>query len=664
MALFRREPSARRAEKLVSRGKIEAAIKEYRRLLDANPEDTGTLNLVGDLYARVNKYAEAIDLYRQTADRFVDEGFYVKAIAVYKKIHRLDSNQLDVYEKLAGLYSVQGLVKDARTQYEVLVDYYESNGKLNSAVEVCQQIVELEPQDPGHRTRLAELYERLGDLGKVVAEYLEIARVMLDHGRIEKATQVLERALEVNPFDVGFLVEAVGLLRLRSQDDFAAEFLGRAEAKMNEAGKGDLFLTVVDRVKELPAPVSPVAEEESAPATAAGAARPADAQEPIEDADGALVLEPPEELLEDLVGASEGPSPESAEEITLQVPEAGVNSADLLAEVDVFIKYGFREKALDRLGEVIREYPDAVPAYRHLVELLLEDRSYRAVMEAANRMSEAVSRSGDSEGWLQIRQRLADEGFLVEGDEIKAVPAVVEQSGDEIDLLEPTGANLQSIIDSAHASSSATSSEQEVFVLEVPEEVEDLEPGPATPPATTEVSASDDGIDFVVVDDDFADLEDEVSREMESGTPVESADTPSLEEIVESFKQGVAENLSSEDFDTHYNLGIAYREMGLLDEAIGEFEISSRSPDYFIGSCSLMGLCFRDKGDVGTATSWYQKGLRAPELSPEEKMSLLYDLADNYETSGDRDNASSTFAELQTIDGSYRDVEQRLAALQ
>ena len=654
--LFRREPSSRRAEKLVSRGKIEAAIKEYRRLLEADPEDSGTLNRVGDLYARVNKYGEAIDLYRQTAERFVEEGFYVKAIAVYKKIHRLDSNQLDVYEKLAGLYSVQGLVKDARTQYEVLVDYYEKDGQLSSAISNCKKIVELEPKDPAHRTRLAELYERQGDLSKVVNEYLQIARVMLDHGLIEKATQVLERAVEIHPLDVDFLVGAFDLMRRRGQEEFAEEFLADAESRIRQAEKNELFDEVLARIRELPGPVAPPPEE-----TATAPPEPARDEEPeaavedepavvgmAEEEDGTLVLEPPDEGETDVVVTLDEVAAGSAE-----AEEAPADPSDLLAEVEVFIKYGFREKALDRLGEVLREFPDSVIAYRQLVELLLEDRAYRAAMEAANKMAAAVDRTGTSDGWEQLRQRLVDEGFLVEGDEVKATPAdVTEEASEEIDLLEPQGADLHSIIESARESSSASGHGRV--------ESEPAAAAPSAPP----VADGDEDVEFVVVDEDFEDLAEEVSREMAAGAPVETAETPSLEEIVESFKEGVAEHLSSEDYDTHYNLGIAYREMGLLDEAIGEFQISAASPDYFIGSCSLMGLCFRDKGELEEAKGWYEKGLGAKALSPEEKMSLLYDLADTLESTGERESAASTFAEVQKIDDGYRDVADRLAALQ
>ena len=125
----------------------------------------------------------------------------------------------------------------------------------------------------------------------------------------------------------------------------------------------------------------------------------------------------------------------------------------------------------------------------------------------------------------------------------------------------------------------------------------------------------------------------------------------------------MAENLSPEDYDTHYNLGIAYREMGLVDEAIGEFEIAIKNRDYMIGCCSLLGLCFRDKGEAEAAMEWYRRGLAEPDLLDQERHALLYDLAETFETSGDLEAARKTFAEISRTDGGYRDVGERIAAL-
>jgi len=134
----------------------------------------------------------------------------------------------------------------------------------------------------------------------------------------------------------------------------------------------------------------------------------------------------------------------------------------------------------------------------------------------------------------------------------------------------------------------------------------------------------------------------------------------SLEEIVEGFKKGVAENLSPEDYDTHYNLGIAYREMGLLDEAIGEFQLASKDPQHLVDCCSMLGVSFLEKGLPELAVKWYQRGLTAVDLKEEVMLSLLYDMGNVYMQMGDEAAARKTFVELYGINSNYRDVVAKL----
>ena len=650
---FRRQASPGAAEKLVARGKIDRAIKMYRRVLKANPGDTSTLNRVGDLLARVDKYSEAIELYREIAERFVEQGFYVKAIAVYKKIHRLDPGQLDIYRKLAELYTLQGLHNDARTHYEVLIDYHERQGDLPAAIGVGRKLAELQPQDPAPRTRLAELYERKGDTAAVAREYLEIAKLLIQRNAFEKATQVLERVLTVDCGNVELLYDAAKALRSSGHRAFAESYLNEAEQLNTQAGR----FGVVERVRERLGP------EEVAPPPPPAPVAPAAPASPVKP--NALSLEPDEDVYVLSVDDEESPVEPATVAATPQAPE------DALAEIDVFVKYGFREKALDRLGELLRAEPNDVRAHQRLIELLLKDGSRRAVVDAANRMAAAATASGEMEPWHEMRLRLRRDGYAISGDTVKAPLADQPDDSEEFELLETggpeplEGKDLDSIVAQARADSAAAADLFEIL----PRDAE-LE---AAPPPGGKVAApappardSDEGVDFVVVDDgEFADLAEEVEREIETaGTtdPIE-VEAPSVEEIVASFKQGVAENLSPEDYDTHYNLGIAYREMGLVDEAIGEFEIAIKNRDYMIGCCSLLGLCFRDKGEVEAAMEWYRRGLAEPDLLDQERHALLYDLAETYETSGDLDAARKTFVEISRADGGYRDVGDRIAAL-
>jgi hypothetical protein len=174
--------------------------------------------------------------------------------------------------------------------------------------------------------------------------------------------------------------------------------------------------------------------------------------------------------------------------------------------------------------------------------------------------------------------------------------------------------------------------------------------------------------DFFDEENDFFDLAGELEQELSQEDVFQPDELmmpseQSLEEIVEGFKKGVAEHLSPTDYETHFNLGIAYREMGLLDEAIGEFQLAAKSPTHLVSCCSMLGICFLDKGLPALAVKWYRRGLEAPESNEEETLGLLYDLGCAYVTQGDSESAYRTFVELYGINSNYRDVVARLEEL-
>src|SRR5207344_222923 len=130
----------------------------------------------------------------------------------------------------------------------------------------------------------------------------------------------------------------------------------------------------------------------------------------------------------------------------------------------------------------------------------------------------------------------------------------------------------------------------------------------------------------------FFNLAEELEKELVEEAPVSQApdmagpeSEASLEEIFREFKKGVEQQLSPEDYETHFNLGIAYKEMGLIDEAIGEFQLASKDPGRAVECCSMLGLCFLEKGMPQLAIKWYRKGLETPRIKETETIGLLYD---------------------------------------
>ena len=136
------------------------------------------------------------------------------------------------------------------------------------------------------------------------------------------------------------------------------------------------------------------------------------------------------------------------------------------------------------------------------------------------------------------------------------------------------------------------------------------------------------------------------------------------------FKEDVEETAGeAEDPDTHYNLGVAFKEMGLLDEAIGELQKVCSAVDkgqpfgQVVQAYTWLAHCFQEKGVPQAAIKWYEKALKAPELGEEGKMAVYYDLASAHEAAGNKKAALDNFMEVYGNNIDYRDVAERIKAL-
>jgi TPR repeat protein len=161
-------------------------------------------------------------------------------------------------------------------------------------------------------------------------------------------------------------------------------------------------------------------------------------------------------------------------------------------------------------------------------------------------------------------------------------------------------------------------------------------PGAVAPPGKAELAASVD----------LADMFGEIRHELE-------------EEVA----------TSEEDPETHYNLGVAFREMGLLDEAIGELQKVCQTVDrghpfpQLMQTYTWLAQCFLDKSVPEAAIRWYEKALKLPNLDEETRMALHYELASAYEAAQDKTSALRYFMEVYGSNIDYRDVGERIKAL-
>src|SRR5205807_5591872 len=192
-------------------------------------------------------------------------------------------------------------------------------------------------------------------------------------------------------------------------------------------------------------------------------------------------------------------------------------------------------------------------------------------------------------------------------------------------------------------------------------------PPPAAPAPPPRVVAAAQEENLFEDENTFFDLAAELESELveENNEQISlSEEEQSLEEIFKEFKKGVEQQLDSEDYDTHYNLGIAYMEMGLIDEAIGEFQLASKDPKRAVECASMLGLCFLEKGMPQLAIKWYRKGLELAEITEEEHIGLLYALGSAYMDVGDSANAQKASMQVYSSNPNYRDIVNRIKQLE
>ena len=844
-----REQVLQSAEKLLSRGKLDQALKEYLRVLEDNPKDISTLNKVGDLYVRMNRPAESIPYFTRIADFYSKDGFFLKAIAIFKKINKIDPAQLEVYDKLADLYHKQGLVQDARSQYQVLADHYQKNNRLKEAIAVYKKMASIDPSDLRIQVRLADIYRSAHDKEQAVMQYGLIGSMLLKRGAHDEAAQVFQKALELSPHDVetqrnlvrsllaqkntdaamavlkaaprtpeslalfaeaqlemGQRAEAIRtaeqalaldadaeaprlfLFRLRMQEtsldkavaavaplvdaaiarrDFAraSEYLepvvatdpghGPAlerllavyAAEGNRPGLGRTYVALgaaADRRGDVAmaaehyraaaqsdpgnvaaatwlaghaAHATPsVPQPTPAPAPSTSAAAEASAPEPeyqelvIDLEDSASIHAPQPKVpgidLEVETAAPAPPpvaarvpvpSPAPAASMAMSAGEAAGAAEDqqletLIVEAEVFAKYGLTDKAIERLFSLARRRPDLFKARERLVELLVETQNPALTRELES-LAQAYGAAGRTADAERIRAlgssapraaRPTEAGppgeVVFEEFEIGSpaeppaesprAPAVhdVIDLGDVADVSGPPPAfqALSTPEPQAPQDSEFVSYEQLGNLLE-----DEMQRAADTPPASAEEPVVDEA-NLFADEQKFFNLAEELEKELaeEAIAAEESAEVSapqgevSLEDIFREFKKGVEQQLSAEDYETHYNLGIAYKEMGLVDEAIGEFQLASKDAGRAIECCSMLGHCFLEKGMPQLAIKWFRKGLEAPHIQEAATAGMLYDLASVYQDTGDTELAYKTFQEVYGLNANYRDVVRRVKDLE
>ncbi len=452
------------AQKHLQRGALDRALKDYQALLEADPRDTNIRLKIGDLHLRRGGTNEAIGAYLKVGAQFMKDGFDAKAVAIYKQIAKIDPARAEVNEPLAELYQRMGLPAEAMGALQAAADTHHKAGRKREALESLRKMAGLDPTNTSSRLKVAELLRQAKLESEAIVEYEGVAGELERQGDAEGLAAALEKILELAP-DRLTTVEQVARLHLRlNQASRAEPFVRRLVAASPDAPAGYELLAEVhraagregellelyrrlaemyrqrgdeDKAREIhqrflpPTSLAPREDTPAPPPPAPTASLDADfgpdldgplefdaedlgAEEIVEEFSAAQIsLEDSaafrRELVSDdaageVVGAAPArePAPAPAAE-----PEPSGDPEQLLAEANVYLRYGKHDRAVAALEAILARDPRHRAALEKLGETFETKGQAPKAVQSWLRAAELARAAQDAAGHESLRSRIA-----------------------------------------------------------------------------------------------------------------------------------------------------------------------------------------------------------------------------------------------------------------
>jgi tetratricopeptide (TPR) repeat protein len=204
------------AQKFIQKGQWDKAIKELQKLVAEDPNDVRTLLKLGDVYAKKGEREQATKVYKQVAESYGEQGFFLKAVAVYKQILKHDPKHLEVTFKLAELYEHLGLTSEAMAQYQVASQIQDETGNSKEALDVLRRMIELDADNVASRIKLAEGYSRENMISEAIQEFHRAGEILKRQNRIDDYIKVAERLVYHDPSRIDVIKELAQLYLKRN----------------------------------------------------------------------------------------------------------------------------------------------------------------------------------------------------------------------------------------------------------------------------------------------------------------------------------------------------------------------------------------------------------------------------------------------------------------
>jgi len=689
-----RERIETRAKKLIKKGKTEEAVTEYKKLLTGNDQDIPIRNIVGDLYVKTGQRKKAVEEFEKIADLYEEKGIYSKSIATLKRIARIEPENLDISRRLADLYKSRGFKSEALVEYSKLAKELKKNKKYKEAIQMYESVLKLNQDDMESRETLAGLYEKEGKVNEAIEKLNEVAEFKISNEELKDAHKVLDKAKDLKADYPRTLTNIIEIYKKENKRKEAFKLINETlkkdeknlkalyilgklylEEKNNEKAK-EVFLRIIS---ESPKDINARVKLGKLFIEEGKLDKAFEYYEPVFDL---LTRKKKERKAVGLLGlilSERKPHLKTLEKLAgLYRTKGDKKNLEIINRLILkeCRKKNLKEKKLAILGELLNLFPEKE-------EYFNEYKKVKTELGMVDEEEEASLSVNEIEGIIETT--LAKVDLYIEQGLIKNAKRIlqnlnikypdhrrIEDKTKEIESISSSEAKNEDI---ASRIGKVKRKETELFgeKKQPPRASESptLKPDSEEKLTSADVFAETDIIPMVSKQDGkkkYYDLSKRPDEEIKAikdiynyqlrgdTTIVEKA----LSDIVSDFRKALNEKVGKEDYDSHYNLAVAFMEQGLFDEAIEEAQIASKDKKMAADSFHVISSCFRQKKDFKEALKWLKKAFDLTKEGTESAFSLRYEIASVYEELEQYKKALDIYKEVRKWNKDYRDIKEKV----
>lgn len=432
------------AGKLVAKGAYDKAIKEYQKILEVDPRDVRILQKMGELYQKKNDNGQAATFIMKVAESYAKDGFFLKAVAQYKQVLKLDPGLVDINIQLAELHQQLQLMGEAMAYYQIVANHYDKQGDVRKSLDVLRKMVDLDPDNVQSRVKLADLYirERMSD--EATTELSRAAEHLKRQNRIDDYLRVAEKISALKPDDLQLARELAEIYLQRSDQKralaklqvcfkadprdietlkllgVAFQGLGQTSKTLSvykelarayeERGQHDDAERTWQQVGQLDPNDADLATRAAGgvpgPVTIpmpTGRTGMAQAYVPAQQATMAVPVHQPRSSTSQVTAMQPAPSTTAlhaaattaAATAAAAVKPKAESLGKLLTETDVYVKYGLHDKALEHLRKVFSVEPENIDAHEKAYAIYVASNNHAQAGEQLLNVLRLHTRIGD-----------------------------------------------------------------------------------------------------------------------------------------------------------------------------------------------------------------------------------------------------------------------------